>query len=209
MKNIRTLRFFLWVLVAISAFATVTFLLYDSASNLTQDQSALNQISDIGGPFTLIDGNGQQFTEQNIIGKPTVIFFGFTHCPDVCPTTLAETQFWINQLGKDADKLNFLFVTVDPERDTPEVLRDYISSFDERIIPLTGSKQQVNEMIKSYRVYAQKVELDDGDYTMDHTASVYLMNSQYQFDSTISYGENSAIAIEKLEKLIQEGIKLL
>ena len=193
--------------VALAAFATVTVLMYDTASNLIDDKGALNQFSEIGGPFTLVDSNdGNEFTDKDIIGKPTVLFFGFTHCPDVCPTTLAEIQNWINQLGEKADNLNYLFVTVDPERDTPEVLRDYVSSFDQRIIPLTGSIQQVNQMIKTYRVYAQKVEIDDGDYTMDHTASVYLMNSNNQFDGTISFGENPEIVIKKLEKLIVNNL---
>ena len=113
-------RITLWMLVAIVAFAAVTLVMYDSASKLTDENNVLNQVSNIGGPFTLIDGNGEEFTEENIIGKPTVIFFGFTHCPDICPTTLAETENWINQLEDSADKLNYLFVTVDPERDTPE-----------------------------------------------------------------------------------------
>lgn len=206
MQNIQKIRFVLWIFVALAAFATVTVLMYDTASNLIDDKGALNQFSEIGGPFTLVDSNGDEFTDKDIIGKPTVLFFGFTHCPDVCPTTLAEIQNWINQLGEKADNLNYLFVTVDPERDTPEVLRDYVSSFDQRIIPLTGSIQQVNQMIKTYRVYAQKVEIDDGDYTMDHTASVYLMNSNNQFDGTISFGENPEIVIKKLEKLIVNNL---
>ena len=206
MQNIQKIRFVLWIFVALAAFATVTVLMYDTASNLIDDKGALNQFSEIGGPFTLVDSNGDEFTDKDIIGKPTVLFFGFTHCPDVCPTTLAEIQNWINQLGEKADNLNYLFVTVDPERDTPEVLRDYVSSFDQRIIPLTGSIQQVNQMIKTYRVYAQKVETDDGDYTMDHTASVYLMNSNNQFDGTISFGENPEIVIKKLEKLIVNNL---
>ena len=206
MQNIQKIRFVLWVLVALAAFATVTVLMYDTASDLIDDKGALNQFSEIGGPFTLVDGNGDEFSDKDIIGKPTVLFFGFTHCPDVCPTTLAEIQNWIDQLGEKADNLNYLFVTVDPERDTPEVLRDYVSSFDQRIIPLTGSKQQVNQMIESYRVYVQKVETDDGDYTMDHTASVYLMNSNNQFDGTISFGKNPEIVIKKLENLIVNNL---
>ncbi len=206
MQKIQKIRIVLWVLVALAAFATVTMLMYNTASNLIDDKNVLNQFSEIGGSFTLVDDDGNEFSDKNIIGKPTVLFFGFTHCPDVCPTTLAEIQNWINLLGEKANNLNFLFVTVDPERDTPEVLRDYVSSFDQRIIPLTGSIQQVNQMIRTYRVYAQKVETDDGDYTMDHTASVYLMNSNNQFDGTISFGENPEIVIKKLEKLIVNNL---
>ena len=204
-SSLKIIRFGLWILVAVAAFATVTLLMYNSASRLIDDNSLVGQVSSIGGPFSLVDGNGNKFTEKNILGKPTVIFFGFTHCPDVCPTTLAETQNWIDQLGPNADKLNYLFVTVDPERDTPEVMRDYVNSFDSRIIPLTGTVQQINEMIKNYRVFAQKVELEDGDYTMDHTASVYLMDPSNQLSGTISFGEEPKVIIEKLRNLIKNN----
>ena len=202
----RKIQIVLWILVALVAFGVVSMVMYNSASKLINDKNVVSQLSGIGGPFTLVDSSGNQFTEENIIGKPTILFFGFTHCPDICPTTLAETQNWINQLGEDADSLNFLFVTVDPERDTAEVMRDYVSSFDERIIPLTGTNQQVDEMLNTYRVFAQKVETDDGDYTMDHTASVYLMDSNNHFVGTISFGEDPKVVIEKLLNLIQKNL---
>jgi protein SCO1/2 len=109
------------------------------------------------------------------------VFFGFTHCPDVCPTTLFDISETLRALGPDADRIGALFVTVDPERDTPAVLKDYLSSFDPRVIGVTGDPAAVASMEKAYRVYAKKVPLDGGGYTMDHTALVYLMNKDGAF----------------------------
>jgi protein SCO1/2 len=137
----------------------------------------------IGGPFSLIDQNGKPITDADFKGKPFLVFFGYTHCPDVCPTTLFEVSEVFRALGKDADKTAGLFVTVDPERDTPAVMKDYLSSFDPHLHGATGSAQQVAAAEKGYRVYAKKVPSNGGggDYSMDHTALVYLMNKQGEF----------------------------
>jgi protein SCO1/2 len=136
--------------------------------------------SAIGGPFQLTDQNGRTVTEEDLKGHPTLIFFGFTHCPDVCPTTLFEVSEIFRQLGADAAGARGLFVTVDPERDTPEMLKDYLASFDSHLAGLTGSREAVDRMLKTYRVYAKKVPTEGG-YTMDHTALVYLMDKQGRF----------------------------
>ena len=135
----------------------------------------------IGGPFQLTDQAGQAVTEQSLKGKPTLIFFGFTHCPDVCPTSLFEISEVLKAMGKDADKVNAWFVSVDPERDTAAAMKDYLSSFDPHLKGLTGDPQAVAKVISSYRVYARKVPLKDGDYTMDHTALIYLMDRDGNF----------------------------
>src|SRR5689334_23583654 len=137
--------------------------------------------SAIGGPFKLIDQNGKPITDQDMKGEPFLVFFGFTHCPDVCPTTLFDVSEVLRALGPDAKSVRALFVTVDPERDTPAVLKDYLSSFDPRIIGVTGDDASVAAAEKAYRVYAKKVPLDGGGYTMDHTAIVYLMNKDGRF----------------------------
>jgi len=137
--------------------------------------------SAVGGPFKLIDQNGQEVTQEALKGKPSLIFFGFTHCPDICPTALFDMSELYKALGPDGDKLASYFVTVDPERDTPEVLKEYLSSFDPRLRGLTGDPQAVAAMEKAYRVYSKKVPLEGGGYTMDHTALVYLMNKDGQF----------------------------
>jgi len=135
----------------------------------------------IGGPFQLTDQAGQTVTDKNLKGRPTLIFFGFTHCPDVCPTALFEISEVLRTMGKDADRLNAWFVSVDPERDSVTAMKDYLSSFDPRLKGLTGSPEAVAKMLAAYRVYAKKVPLKDGDYTMDHTALIYLMDRDGKF----------------------------
>ena len=135
----------------------------------------------IGGPFQLTDQTGQPVTDKSLKGKPTLIFFGFTHCPDVCPTSLFEISEVLKAMGNDADRVNAYFVSVDPERDTAAAMKDYLSSFDPRLKGLTGDPQAVAKVLSAYRVYAKKVPLKDGDYTMDHTALIYLMDREGQF----------------------------
>jgi protein SCO1/2 len=135
----------------------------------------------IGGPFQLTDQVGQTVTDQNLKGRPTLIFFGFTHCPDVCPTSLFEISEVLRAMGKDADKVNAWFVSVDPERDTAAAMKEYLASFDPHLKGLTGNPEAIAKVISSYRVYARKVPLKDGDYTMDHTALVYLMDKDGRF----------------------------
>jgi protein SCO1 len=135
----------------------------------------------IGGPFQLTDQAGQSVTDQNLKGRPTLIFFGFTHCPDVCPTSLFEISEVLRAMGKDADKVNAWFVSVDPERDTAAAMKDYLSSFDPHLKGLTGNPEAVTKVLSAYRVFARKVPLKDGDYTMDHTALIYLMDKDGRF----------------------------
>jgi len=137
--------------------------------------------SAIGGPFKLVDQNGQAVTEDILKGKPSLIFFGFTHCPDVCPTALFDMSELYKALGRDGDKVGAYFISVDPERDTPDVLKEYLSSFDPRLRGLTGDPAAVAAVEKAYRVYSKKVPLDGGGYTMDHTALVYLMDKDGHF----------------------------
>ncbi|MGA0532703.1 SCO family protein [Hansschlegelia sp. KR7-227] len=139
------------------------------------------QASAVGGPFEMVDQTGATVTDADVKGKPFLVFFGFTHCPDVCPTALYEITQAFEALGPDAEKTQALFVTVDPERDTPEAMKAYLSSFSPRIRGLTGSRPQVDAMVKAYRAYAKKQPLKDGDYTMDHTAIVYLMDRNGAF----------------------------
>jgi len=137
--------------------------------------------SAVGGPFRLTDHNGRTVTDQDLRGHPFLVFFGFTHCPDVCPTTLFEVSEVLGKLGADAARASALFITVDPERDTPEQMKDYLSSFDPRLVGLTGDPAAVAAVAKAYRVYVKKVPLEGSDYTMDHTALVYLMDKDGRF----------------------------
>jgi len=137
--------------------------------------------SAIGGPFTLVDQDGKTITERDLKGQPFLVFFGYTHCPDVCPTTLFELSEVLRALGADADKTQALFVTVDPQRDSPAVMKDYLSSFDPHLRGVSGDPAQIEAVEKSYRVYAKKAPGANGDYSMDHTAVVYLMDKQGRF----------------------------
>jgi protein SCO1/2 len=153
----------------------------------------------IGGPFTLVDDTGAPVTEKTVAGKPYVMYFGYTFCPDVCPTTLLDLTLWIKKL--DADRLNYVFVTVDPERDTAQSMHAYLSSFDQRIRGYTGTPAEIAQIAKEYRVYYQKVPTGDGGYTMDHTAVLYLMGPDGKLVTVISYQEDDTSAIAKLKNL--------
>src|ERR1700742_4053679 len=135
----------------------------------------------IGGPVQLTDQTGGTVTDKSLEGRPTLIFFGFTHCPDVCPTSLFEISEVLRAMGQQADRVNAYFVSVDPERDTRAAMKDYLSSFDPHLKGLTGDPAAVAKIISDYRVYAKKVPLKDGDYTMDHTALIYLMDRDGKF----------------------------
>ncbi len=178
----------------------------------TLDQSRTREVvaeGPFGVPFTLVSQSGQPITEKALRGKPTALFFGFTHCPEVCPTTLFELNGWMEKVDPQGNKLQAYFVTVDPERDTPEIMNQYVSNVSKRITGISGSPEKVADVIKGFRVYAKKVPVDennpDGDYTMDHTASVFLLDSAGRFSGTISYGENPDTAIKKLENLVAKG----
>jgi protein SCO1/2 len=156
--------------------------------------------SAIGGPFKLTDHNGKAITDQDLKGRPFLVFFGFTHCPDVCPTTLFEVSEVLRSLPPKAKDARALFVTVDPERDTPAVLKDYLASFDPRIIGVTGDPDAVSAMEKAYRVYAKKVPLEGGNYTMDHTALVYLMDKDGRFVAPFNMKRRPAEAAADFER---------
>ncbi|KQZ81389.1 hypothetical protein ASD64_10375 [Mesorhizobium sp. Root157] len=158
-----------------------------------------------GAPFALIDQTGQPITEAALRGHPSVVFFGFTHCPEVCPTTLLEMAGWLNTLGDEGKGINAYFVSIDPERDTPEIMNTYISNFSDRIVGITGQPDKVQAMAKSFGIYSKKVPTEDGDYTMDHTASVLLLNAKGDFAGTIAYGESASNALAKLKRLAAEG----
>jgi protein SCO1 len=145
------------------------------------ERGAVMGPSAIGGPFALVDQDGKTVTDRDLKGRPFLVFFGFTHCPDVCPTTLFEVSEVLRALGPDAERVGVLFVTVDPERDTPDKLKDYLSSFDPHLRGLTGDPAAVAAMIRTYRVYARKVPQENGGYTMDHYAGIYLMDKDGRF----------------------------
>jgi protein SCO1 len=156
----------------------------------------------IGGPFQLTDQTGRTVTDRDMKGRPSLIFFGFTHCPDVCPTTLFDVSEVLRSLGPDADRTGALFITVDPERDTSAALKDYLASFDPHLRGLTGDTDALTAVAKQYRVYYKKVPLDGGDYTMDHTAIVYLMDKDGRFVAPFSLKRKPDVAAAELRKYL-------
>jgi protein SCO1/2 len=163
-------------------------------------ESGAIQAAAIGGPFRLIDQDGQPFSDQDLKGKTFLVFFGFTHCPDICPTTLFEMSEIMRDLGPEADRTAALFISVDPERDTQQAMKDYLSSFDPHVRGLTGDAAALAAVAKAYRVYYKKVPLDGGDYTMDHTAIVYLMDKEGRFVSPFSMKRSAEVAAADLRK---------
>jgi protein SCO1/2 len=169
---------------------------------LTELHPGKSGVADIGGPFTLTDQHGHTVTEADLKGKPTLLFFGFTYCPDVCPTTLAHMSAWLKALGPDADRVNVVYVTIDPERDTRAVLAAYLKPFDPRILGLTGTPAQIAQIAREYRVYYKKIPLEGGGYTMDHSAVIYGLDRHGQFDQTLSYEEPDAKAVAAVKAMI-------
>jgi protein SCO1/2 len=156
------------------------------------------QAAAIGGPFRLIDQDGRSVTEQDLKGRPSLVFFGFTHCPVICPTTLFDISEIMRALGPDADRTRAVFITVDPERDTQEVLKDYLSSFDPHLSGLTGDLPAITAVAKEYRAYFKKVAVDGGDYTMDHTTITYLMDKEGRFVSPFNLKRTPDVSAAEL-----------
>lgn len=197
MDALKIVRYMVWGLVALSA-VVLGAVAYDRLQGGTLVQG----VATVGGPFALTDHTGKRVTEKDFTGKPTLVFFGYTHCPDVCPTTLYETTQWLAALGDKADRLNVLFISVDPERDTVPVLADYMKAFDPRIRGLTGTPEEVAEAAKAWRAYYAKVPGEGTDYTMNHQAVVYMMDERGLFAGTISYEESKDQALLKLGRLV-------
>ena len=158
-------------------------------------------VSAVGGPFALQTGGGRTVTDRDMIGEPFLVFFGYTHCPDVCPTTLAQISQVLQALGPDA-KLKVLFITVDPERDTPRLMAQYAGSFGPNVIGLSGDRAAIDNVMQEYRVYAQKVPEKNGDYTMDHSAVVYLMGRDGKFLHAFNIQRSPEEAAAELRPLL-------
>jgi protein SCO1/2 len=159
-------------------------------------------VFELGMPFILASSKGGEVDSRTLTGKPYAMFFGFTHCPEVCPTTLYEMSESIESLGAKADGFRVFFVTVDPERDTVGSLRDYLSNFDPRMEGLVPTAEQLPKLAAAYRIYYSKVPTSDGGYTMDHSALVYLFDAQGNYAAHISYGTSAEARNEKLRQLL-------
>lgn len=190
----KKLRFLLWGLVAVNLGA----LAYVGIIKPRMDASVLDVLG--RGEYTLETTSGATFTEASLRDGPSMVFFGFTHCPDVCPTTLGDILTWQEELPEAKD-MNVYFVTVDPARDTREVLGDYVGWVD-GVQGVTGPQEEVDKAIQAFRIYAAQVPLEGGDYTMDHSASVLLFDERGQYTDRIRYQEELSSAVGKLRNAL-------
>jgi protein SCO1/2 len=160
----------------------------------------------IGGPFELTDHNGQRVTERDFLGKYMLIFFGFTYCPDVCPSELQVMSAALDELGSEADRVRPILITIDPERDTPDVMKQYVSNFHSSLIGLTGSPDDIRKVASAYRVYyaRQPGKENDPDYTMDHSTILYLMGPDGKFLQHFTYGTDAKALALKLRDAISQ-----
>ena len=193
-------RFILWGLVAV-AVAALVFLLTRPEPELPAPSVTELPLASIGGPFTLVGADGPPFARSRLAGKPFAIFFGFTHCPDVCPTTLARLTKLRRALGQGDDAFRIVFVSVDPDRDGPAEVGAYAKLFDTPVIGLTGSAAQIEQVKKQYAVFSAKAPGAGGDYSVDHTASVFLMDRTGKFVATLAPEESDAVALDKIKRI--------
>ena len=153
--------------------------------------------------FSLTDQDGREVGPETLIGQPSMIFFGFTYCPDVCPTTLSDISGWLDELGPDAEKLTTVFITVDPNRDTVETMAEYVSFFHPQIQGWTGAPDQIAAVVEGFRATYERVEDAEGGYSMNHTAGVFLFDATGRFVSIIDYHQSREFAVPKIRRAMQ------
>jgi protein SCO1/2 len=193
------LRTLLWIAVGIAAIGTIYLAMNPPSPTMEQGQDLPMQ--SLGGPFTLTGSDDKPFNSSQLNGKPAAIFFGFTNCPDVCPTTLARLAKLRGQLGMGDDGFSIVFITVDPERDRPEDVGRYTSLFNTPVIGLTGSPADIERVKKLYGVYSAKSPTPGGGYSVDHTATVFLLDRNGKFVATLAPDEGDAAALDKLRRI--------
>lgn len=187
-------RIILWTLVVVAALAATALYVFKPPAV---------PVGVSGTPFTLSSTKGGEFTQGDLKGTPSLVFFGYTFCPDVCPTTMAESVQWREELGIKPEQLRTIFVTVDPERDTKQVLTEYLAAFDPNIIGLVGNADQTSAAKASFGVFSEKGQVDKtGGYLVNHTANVFLIGKNGEFEGTIAYGEDKQSAEAKIKRLI-------
>jgi protein SCO1/2 len=194
-KALRRFRIALWSLVAVVAVAATALYLF---------RPPTRPLGVTGQEFALQSTQGGTFTQNDLRGTPSLVFFGYTFCPDVCPTTLAETTAWRQQLGLTAEQLRIIFVTVDPERDTLETVKGYVEGFDPSIIGLVGDAAATEAAKAAFGAFSEKVgEPNDPYYLVNHTALTFLIDAGGSFDGTIAYEEASETALAKVKRLVE------
>jgi protein SCO1/2 len=191
-RTLRNFRIVLWALVVVVAIGATALYLF---------RPPARPLGVTGTPFALTATTGETFTQESLIGEPSLVFFGFTNCPDVCPTTLAETSMWKERLGLTPEDLRVIFVTVDPERDSLDLVRGYLTGWDPQIIGLVGDEEQTEAAKSAFGVFSEKV--GEGEYyTVNHTALVFLIDANGAFQGTIAYEEPTESALAKIRRLV-------
>ena len=172
----------LLITAVLAVLAFTAYFVFSALVPRSSDEAGSGQVA-IGGPFELVDHDGRTVTEKDFAGRLLLVYFGFTHCPDICPTGLQTIAIAMDQLGAAADQVQPVLITVDPERDSPAVMKEYVQAFHERLVGLTGSPEQVAKVAREYRVYYQKVTLKDSSlgYSVDHSGFIYLMDGQGKY----------------------------
>ncbi|WP_454817844.1 SCO family protein [Labrys neptuniae] len=207
MIALKVIRVAAWSAIAVAALLLGANALLPDAWKGEPKQSALEKpvidMAAVGGPFRLTSHKGEVIDNARLAGKPYLAFFGFTHCPDVCPTTLSDLTELMSALGPAAGAFNVLFITVDPERDSQGLLAQYMTSFDERILALRGSRAETDAVVKAFAAYARKVPIEGGEYSMDHTAGVYVMGADGKFASMLDMHEPRETKLQKLRRIIE------
>lgn len=199
--NLRKLRLALWGLVAIVGIGVGLFLMLSKPAKAPIGEVRTTTFQEtIGGDWALVDAQGTRFGSENLAGRPHAVFFGFTHCPDICPNTLSRLARLRKDLGEDS--FDIVFISVDPQRDGPEEVGKYADLFGTPVIGLTGSESQIQTVMEKFGVAREIVELDGGGYTVDHTANVFLFDRDGDFTVTISPEEGREPALEKLRRIV-------
>ena len=194
-RALRNFRIVLWVLVAIAAIGATALFMFKPPQR---------PLGVTGQEFALTSTQGGTFTQAELVGTPSLVFFGYTFCPDVCPTTLAETTAWRQQLGLTPEQLRIIFVTVDPERDTPEVLKQYVPAFNPTFLGLSGTAEDISRTAKEFKVYYQKQQQPGGSYSMDHSAGTYVFDTQGRLRLFGNYGIGSKAILHDVQVLLKE-----
>lgn len=167
-------------------------------------QNTPKNISQIINNINLVDHTGSKFVAKNLENKPSLIFFGFTHCPEICPTTLSQLSEVTERLKSKIMTTNIIFITVDPQRDTQEYLKDYISNFNENVIGITGEIMDIKKLADNWGVFFERISSSKNDYTFNHTATVFMLDKKGDYKGTISWGESENSIIQKIVKLSKD-----